>query len=159
MRTPVLACLLLLSCSAGSPFAPAVGAVLDAPDAVELLALHPYPHLPQGAPAGEEDDFHGYRVLGRAALVDAQRVRALVGHVERGIRASDGTVAACFNPRHGLRFEKAGRTIECLICFECTWIHIYGRGGSEDVTRMLFSAGVEPVLASAMKAHGLTKAP
>ncbi|KAA5538521.1 hypothetical protein FYK55_27555 [Roseiconus nitratireducens] len=36
-----------------------------------------------------------------------------------GVAANDGTVAACFNPRHGIRVIHEGNLYEFVICFEC----------------------------------------
>ncbi len=41
---------------------------------------------------------------------------------------SDAYVIECFNPRHGLRLQIGGRTIDFLICFECQQVEAKGFG-------------------------------
>jgi hypothetical protein len=36
-----------------------------------------------------------------------------------------GTVAFCFQPRHGVRLTKDDRTVDLLICFECFRVRVY----------------------------------
>src|SRR3954470_21414867 len=70
-----------------------VAAVLENADKVEVFALDPLPapDEPRLAPA-----FHGYRIIGKAEVKDAAERARIVALVEQGVRASDGTVAACF---------------------------------------------------------------
>lgn len=131
--------------------------VLEQPDKVTLFTLNPVRIL-DGKLSPEPDRLRTYGITGQAVIDDTDEHRMLVEAVYRGLRGEGAGPAACFNPRHGLRFERQGRTIECLICFECTWIYIYGRDGSDDEVRLLFGATVEPVFASLLKAHGLVKA-
>ena len=42
-------------------------------------------------------------MLRRAEIGPAAQQREILELVERGIRESDGTIAACFDPRHGIR--------------------------------------------------------
>lgn len=37
-------------------------------------------------------------------------------------------VAACFNPRHGLRAVHAGHTVDLVICFECLTLEVFADG-------------------------------
>ena len=39
---------------------------------------------------------------------------------------SEGDAAACFNPRHGLRVTRNGKTIDFVICFECFQVKVFG---------------------------------
>jgi hypothetical protein len=67
-------------------------------------------------PAGS--DFHGFRILGKTTLKDETR-KTIVAGLYKGIKDSDGSVAACFNPRHGIRATADGKTVDIVICFEC----------------------------------------
>ena len=44
----------------------------------------------------------------------------------------------CFNPRHGIRATHDGKTVELVICFECSSFDIYsGSEGSVEKTKHL----------------------
>jgi hypothetical protein len=79
-----------------------------------------------GYKVNTEDVFHGFRVLGRAPIAKVEDKGALVAAFARGIRESDGIVAACFNPRHGIRLIYRKRTFDFVICFECLSVMTYG---------------------------------
>lgn len=133
-------------------------------EAGEIFALHPYPwQLEQEqrereeaeAPTSEDanEDLHGYRILGRAQLASASDRNHLLALIEKGIEDSDGTVAACFNPRHGIRIVKGGVVTELVICFECLSLHVYKGGvqsGSE-TTSIRYSRAVTALF----ERHGL----
>ena len=154
--TPLAATLLLGACS--SPITTGarpdgVLAELADPDAVELLALHPYPHA-----LGDDDAdlprFHGYGVLGRAPLADDEQENRVLALVERGIETSDGMVAACFDPRHGLRVTAGGATWDFVICYACLSMNVF----RDDVQLEghLTSDAVEPQMTALFESAGLT---
>src|SRR5262249_25315899 len=119
----LLPILLLAGCvSVGGPDGPdgpnslptAAANLLDRADRIVVLVLDPSPRnlggmvSPDGKPVpppppDEREDFHGYSVIGKTIVVAPLARRNLVGAVKQGIAASDGSAAACFNPRHGLR--------------------------------------------------------
>ena len=72
--------------------------------------------------------FFYYAELGRATLTDPAKIRAVVEAVYGGINDSDGMVAACFNPRHGIHAEVDGKPVDFVICFECLSMHIHVEG-------------------------------
>lgn len=137
--------------------------VLEQPDSLELLALHPYPGTPEGTPAKPEDGFQGYKVLGRAALTDTQERRVLVEGVYKGLNGEYGPAAGCFNPRHALRAKKGERRIDVLLCYQCETAHVFsashtkaaGQQGGQAIVR-LAKAG-EDALDALLKAHDLKK--
>ncbi|MDA1195443.1 MAG: hypothetical protein O2894_09700 [Planctomycetota bacterium] len=128
--------------------------IIEHAASVELLTLNPH-QLVDGKLSPETDRLRGYGVLGRVTVTDDTEHRSIVEAVYRGLKGEGAGPASCFWPRHALRFTHDGRTVELLICFECTWVHVY-RDGAEHEARMLFGAGVKPVFDSAVKAHGLT---
>ena len=128
--------------------------VVEEPDRLTLFTLNPH-RIADGILSPEKDRLQTYGITGQAVITDADEHGKLVEALYRGLKGEGAGPASCFWPRHGLRFERGDRTIECLICFECTWIHLYGREGSGEETRLLFGAGVEPVFASILAAHGL----
>lgn len=99
--------------------APAMQALENAEQYV-LLSLDP---TPPAAPGIEQ--FHGFGVLGQTTVADASTRKRLNDALRRGARESDGMVAACFNPRHGIRATRAGKTTDLVICFECRSVAAY----------------------------------
>ena len=78
-------------------------------------------------PAGRNNDptgFHGWRILGKVELkgAEAKKVREAV---EKGAKDSDGRVAKCFIPRHGIRLG----AMDLVICFECLSAEVH-KGGA-----------------------------
>ena len=51
--------------------------------------------------------------------------KKLVAAFEKGIEDSDGTIAACFNPRHAMRVTHNGKTPDFVICFECVQVYVF----------------------------------
>jgi hypothetical protein len=100
--------------AAGNELPKDVRAVLDKADRFELLSLDPTRQKEK-----PKDDFRGWKVLGRTEVKDAETRKKLVAALYKGIADSDGTVAACFNPRHGIRATHDGKTVELVICYEC----------------------------------------
>lgn len=100
-------------------------ALQEAPE-VAILSLDPTPRaldaqkwIDRGYDQGEVLD--DYAVLGRAVMDPATRLR-VVQALYDGMDDNDGTVAACFNPRHGLSATTAGpepKRVDLVICFEC----------------------------------------
>lgn len=95
-----------------------VAAILEKADTVELLSLQPK------ADPEAKDSFHQYKILGKTTLKGADATK-LVATVQKGIKDSDGTIARCFNPRHGLRASFEGKTAELVICYECNSIECF----------------------------------
>lgn len=127
-------------------------AALANPDRVELVALHPYPHQIEGEE--EMERLHGYGVLGRAALDDSAQGNEVLALIEQGIEASNGMVAACFNPRHGLTVTQGEEVWDLVICFECLSMQVYldgeRNGGHLTVERY------EPQVTAIFETAGLT---
>ena len=77
--------------------------------------------------------FHGWKVLGSTKIKKADVRKELISKLKQGIKANKGVVAACFNPRHGIRAildkqegEKLKRrTVDLVICFECLSLSVY----------------------------------
>ena len=148
---------LAASCAGDSPnrLPAAAERALRNPDAMELFALDPVlPNTPGSTPGAE---FHDYTILGRAAVSDAAQRAEVAELVLRGIRESDGRVAACFDPRHGVRVEQGGHVLELVICYECLSLAAYGDLLGAGVARRsaLTSASVGPELTKVFERAGL----
>jgi hypothetical protein len=94
-------------------------ALLEQADQFELLVLSP-------KPIRAENAFHGYKVLGAAKIAQPDTRRRLISALMQSMRESDGTVAQCFNPRHGIRATRHGKRADLVICFECLSFRLYG---------------------------------
>jgi hypothetical protein len=93
----------------------------------ELFSLNPA-HLTEKP----ENHFHGWEVLGSTKIDDAKTRGQIVAALRKGVAESDGMVAACFNPRHGIRVQHGGKTIDLVICFECLSAAVYVDGERSD---------------------------
>jgi hypothetical protein len=100
-------------------------AILENADELELLALDP--NHPKKKPV---EDFHGWEVLGKKTIDQAER-RRLVEAFEKGVAEPHVQPAHCFNPRHGIRVTKGGKSADFVICFECHQVRVYMPGQKE----------------------------
>jgi len=132
---------------------PAVHRALAAAQGARLYALHPYLHETSGPAWADAERLHDYVVLG-SAEVAADDAAAVLEAIFDGIRASDGTVAACFNPRHGVRVVDGEHVVDLVICFECLSLSVHRDG--EFVQSLTTTSAPEAALAPALEAAGLT---
>lgn len=136
-----LAAALSLAC-AGSPEDPTeqgdppIGAelwsIVTGADALTIRRIHPVDARYMKSSGDELPSdvvFHGYPELGSTELTDPATITDLLDSLRAGIEGNDDTVAACFNPRHGLTAELDGRRVDLLICFECLQIQIHDETG------------------------------
>lgn len=129
---------------------------LDGAASVELYALDPrdvdLERVEPGAPM-----FHNYVVLGAATLKDPEATKNLARLISRGIAEHSDKVAGCFNPRHGLRVVRAGRTLDLVICYECLQIHVHDERvtNSSGYDGLLTSQSVEPDVTRIFESVGL----
>jgi hypothetical protein len=72
--------------------------------------------------------FHEHPVLGKTDIASAADRRAILAAVKQGIAQSNGTIAECFWPRHGLRLVQNGGQSDYVICFECLQVYEYTDG-------------------------------
>ncbi len=121
---------------------------------MQLLALNPQLAEESAAPRAGGDVFHAYSVLGRARIVEPAEQDALLRALGDAERASDGTAAKCFFPRHGLSVQRGSASVDYVICFEC--LQMKEVRGAQERT-VLISRATEPEFDAALKRHGLTK--
>src|SRR5262249_35831881 len=91
--------------------------VLDGAEKIELYSLDPA----DGKPTKDADGFHGWKVLGRTEIKDADTLKKVRAALDKGIAEGEGA-AACFKPRHGIRATVKDKTVDLVICFECLTI-------------------------------------
>lgn len=98
------------------------------------------------------ENFHGYAVLGKTQIDTMSHQLELKSAFIRAMARAKG--ADCFSPRHGLRAELDGKTVDVVISFECEKFLVYseneeGGGGvhSRDLespfNQILKNAGIE----------------
>lgn len=130
----------------GNALPPQVVQALADIDEADLVSLEPL-----ADPKAQGRRLQGYLVLGSTRLSRPQ-ARAAAAGITSAVAAFDGMIAACFDPRHALRFQSAGRTYLMLVCFECRSLQVFegGRliggaaltGSPADLNAMLSSAKV-----------------
>jgi hypothetical protein len=71
--------------------------------------------------------FHEHPVLGKVDIASPKDRTAILAAIKKGI-VKGGEGAKCFFPRHGVKFTQAGKTMEYVICFECSEFELYMDG-------------------------------
>jgi hypothetical protein len=120
---------MVLSGCSSNRLAPDARTILDRADEIELLSLDP----DRDSKAKYTDTFHGYGVMGKTTLSASVDRAKLLKALYQGIHTSDGMVAACFIPRHGIQATHDGKTVHLVICFQCMQIHVYVDGRQSSV--------------------------
>jgi hypothetical protein len=87
--------------------------------------------------------FHGWNVLGSTLLKAEDAVKAR-NAVEKGRKDSNGDVAGCFSPRHGIRIVQEKVVYDLVICFACLSGMVYE--GEERIGTFLTDATPGPML-------------
>jgi hypothetical protein len=138
-RTAVVLVLGLAGRSSGAEIPADVRSALAKADSWELYSLDP-----EQRKDPPKATFHDWRVLGKTTIKDADTRKRLLVALEKGAKDNDGTVAGCFNPRHGIRVKSGDKTIDLVICFECYSAAIYT--GDEKTGSFLTTRSPQPAL-------------
>ena len=104
----------------------------------------------------EKTGFHNMKVAGKTTVKDADTRKKLVSALAKGAEENDGTVANCFNPRHGIRATHDGKTVDLVICFECAQFKLYEGKDAEPKT-LLIGKGPEPAFDKVLRDAGVPK--
>jgi hypothetical protein len=115
-------------------------------DRFELLSLDP--HFQR---ALEKDGFHGYRILDRVVISDPKTRDRLISALRQGMLENFGTIAACFNPRHGIHAVRQGKQVDLVICYECLQVKLFG----DDQGEFLVSSSPQAFFNETLKTRGL----
>jgi hypothetical protein len=59
--------------------------------------------------------------------------------------------AFCFDPRHGIRATRNGKTVDLVICFECEWIEGHLNNGDAFGDKVAVSKLPEPLFSRILK--------
>jgi hypothetical protein len=101
-----------------------VDRLFDKVNAFELYSLDP----DDKAAGGGKGGFHGWKVLGKTEVKEAEARKRLVGALRLGAEDNFGMAAACFIPRHGVRLKDGGKTVDLVICFQCLSVQVFVDG-------------------------------
>lgn len=103
--------------------------MLDKAESIEFFSLNPSPIDSKAKDQG----FRGYKPLGSVKLEKKAERERLLKALYKGIDDSDGSVAGCFIPRHGIKAVVDGKTVELVICFQCHSMTVYVDGKRSSV--------------------------
>jgi hypothetical protein len=78
----------------------------------------------QASDSKPQNGFRGYRILAQAEILDANLRSELKSTLVKGMN-QNAVAAKCFNPRHGLRVSSGLRTVDLVICFECSSLEVH----------------------------------
>lgn len=95
----------------------------------------------------DEKTMHGWKVLGKTTVKDAKTRKDLITTLEKA--AGKGSGAKCFEPRHAIRASGGGKTVDLIICFECSWIYIYE--GKKQIAVVTVADKVQPTFDKVLK--------
>jgi hypothetical protein len=164
IRSTIL--LVVLACLTGCrDTPPSTGDADDAPKFLQPLAaankltlysidgtLHdPNEHRPAAA-----EYFQKYPVLGKVEITSAKARGEIVRALKRGTEGVDHGFARCFWPRHALRAEQNGKSVEYVVCFECSWIKVFTDSEVQDVVT---NADAQELLNRRLREAGIAIAP
>jgi hypothetical protein len=141
-RGLVLAVLLAFGaagCSSAAEIPAEAKAALEKADEWEMYSLDP-----TRTTDPPKDAFHGWKVLGKTTVKDADMRKQLLAALAKGAADNKGVVAGCFNPRHGIRVKAGDKTTDLVICFECFSASVYV--GDEKAGSFLTTGSPQPAL-------------
>ena len=72
----------------------------------------------------QANTFHGYPIVGQTEIKDEKIKSDLVAHFYDGM-AAESIAKGCFSPHHAIRAMKGQKTVDLVICFSCSGVHIY----------------------------------
>jgi hypothetical protein len=134
---------------AANQLAPPLAAILADADRVFLLRLDPFRRPAAGRPGRA---FHTWRVTRRVRVVAAADRAGVAAAVARGLAASDGTFAMCFDPTIGVSAHRGADRVDLVCCFDCNWIRVFAEvGGQPQRARLLTAGSPAPILSALLR--------
>ena len=124
---------------------------LSSATSIELISLNP------ALNQEPKNDYHGFEMLGAVDIDDIETVNLLVKTFKSGVEEHDGSVADCFNPRHGIKFTVDGQLFEFVICFEC--LQVKWKIDGKDQKGFLISASPQLIFDRILTDAGVELAP
>lgn len=116
-----------------------IEALAETEGSLEILSLDPSSR--HGYAVNNQEVFHGFGIIGKAVVENKADKEKLTLALSKAITENNGAVAACFNPRHGVRFIGKGKKIELVICFECRSARCHGFNGDMGI---LLTSSAQP---------------
>lgn len=102
------------------------------------------------------DSFQGYLALGSHRVSDPKLLQQVVQELDEAAEMWGGSLAMCFNPRHGIRVTSGDKTFDMVICYECSRVYLYE--GSDEVGIMYLTTDPQRELSPNKLNDLLTKA-
>jgi hypothetical protein len=103
---------------------------------------------------GTGEVVHGYTVLGKVEVTDPGQRRQLIGALKESLAERDVMQSKCFFPRHVLRVEQDGRTIDYVICFQCHYYELYVNGSRRNHRLLSIGGDAAPVFNKPLEVAG-----
>jgi hypothetical protein len=153
---PLLALLLATTPASADTIPDQLRAILEKAEHFELFSLNPTDPLSENKKEPKET-FHGWEVLGKTTVKDAETRKKLVDAFEKGVADNKGPHANCFDPRHGIRVTHDGKTADFVICFECR--HVHAIVGDQPAKAFLITDSPEAAFDSVLKEAKVFLAP
>ena len=119
-------------------------------DSYELFSLQPYLQWRDLS----QPDFHGFQILGNTIVGDRETRGRLNSSFIAGTREADISPFACFEPRHGIRVVRNGKTTDFLICFTCKQVQVW-TGDDANHEYFLVASTPQPVFDEVLKKAGV----
>lgn len=113
----ILAVVTIAGCSKNEA-PPTLKSALRNTTSLELHSLDPALKGKE-ADSGDVTMFQIWNDLGFTDVSAPAIRKRLLDSLDAGIADNDGRVAACFEPRHGLRATHDGKVYDVVICFKC----------------------------------------
>ena len=106
-------------------------------------------------PENSNKSFHQFPILGSVEIAQTQEKTNLLGALAKGVRESDGFLANCFDPRHGLRVISKSATNDFVICFSCLQVEAHGFSAGKN---FLTTSSPQPIFNKVLDQYKLKKA-
>src|SRR5262245_23786133 len=90
-----------------------------------------------------EPEWRGWKLLGKTT-VKGDAKKEVLAAVTSGAEEGPKYGAKCFDPRHGVKATHDGKTVQLVICFECSWV--YASVGDGEATKLTISGEPQKVL-------------
>jgi hypothetical protein len=87
--------------------------------------------------------YFGWPVLGQAAASSGSAKTILRDLSAWAAAPEPDAVAACFNPRHGVRVLANGHTYDFVVCFECAQAQVFKDSAAHPIAHFYYNASQE----------------
>lgn len=103
--------------------------------------------------------FHGWKQLGKTEVTAEETRKKLLTGLKKSLD-DDAKMAKCFEPRHGIRATRDGKTVDLVICYACGQVYVHLPDVKPgDPVRLTIHAGGEKGLDAILEAAKVPLAP